>query len=105
MLRLEAAQREADEARGRLPDQDHNPKGGSPYKRKYGESDGTEQFHGSTEPDHEDRQRGIPAVLQRVAGGETGQSVGGGHGGNGGERSGAAVAGIGAGGDEQRGQD
>ena len=35
--RLEAAQREADEARGREPGQDRNPKGGRPYKRAYGE--------------------------------------------------------------------
>ena len=35
--RLEAAQREADDARGRKPGQDRNPKGGRPYKRAYGE--------------------------------------------------------------------
>ena len=35
--RLEAAQREADDARGRKPGQDRNPKGGRPYKRDYGE--------------------------------------------------------------------
>ena len=35
--RLEAAQREADDARGRKPGQDRNPKGGRPYKRTYGE--------------------------------------------------------------------
>ena len=35
--RLEAAQREADAARGREPGQDRNPKGGRPYKRAYGE--------------------------------------------------------------------
>ena len=35
--RLEAAQREADDARGREPGQDRNPKGGRPYKRAYGE--------------------------------------------------------------------
>ena len=35
--RLEAAQRESDEARGRKPGQDRNPKGGQPYKRAYGE--------------------------------------------------------------------
>ena len=35
--RLEAAQRAADDAGGRQPDQDRNPKGGQPYKRAYGE--------------------------------------------------------------------
>ena len=35
--RLEAAQPEADEARGRQSGQDRNPKGGRPYKRAYGE--------------------------------------------------------------------
>ena len=35
--RLEARQREADEARGRKPGQKRNPKGGPPYKREYGE--------------------------------------------------------------------
>ena len=37
--RLEAAQREADDARGRKPGQDRNRKGGRPYKRDYGEPD------------------------------------------------------------------
>ena len=37
--RLEAAQREADDARGREPGQGRNPKGGRPYKRDYGEPD------------------------------------------------------------------
>ena len=37
--RLEAAQREADDARGREPGQDRNRKGGRPYKRDYGEPD------------------------------------------------------------------
>ena len=36
-VRLEAAQREADDARGRKPGQDRNPKGGRSYKRAYGE--------------------------------------------------------------------
>ena len=36
---LEAAQRGADDARGRQPGQDRNPKGGPPYKRSYGEPD------------------------------------------------------------------
>ena len=35
--RLEAAQRAADDERGRKPGQDSNPKGGKPYKRAYGE--------------------------------------------------------------------
>ena len=35
--RLEAAQRAADDARGRKPGEDRNPKGGQPYKRAYGE--------------------------------------------------------------------
>ena len=35
--RLEAAQRAADQARGRKPGQDRNPKGGRRYKRAYGE--------------------------------------------------------------------
>ena len=37
--RLEAAQRAADDARGRQPGQARNPKGGRPYKRAYGEPD------------------------------------------------------------------
>ena len=37
--RLEAAQRAADDARGRQPGQDRNSKGGPPYKRAYGEPD------------------------------------------------------------------
>ena len=37
--RLEAEQRAADDARGRKPGQDRNPKGGPPYKRAYGEPD------------------------------------------------------------------
>ena len=37
--RLEAAQRAADDARGRQPGQTRNPKGGRPYKRAYGEPD------------------------------------------------------------------
>ena len=36
---LEAKQRAADDARGRQPGQDRNPKGGRPYKRAYGEPD------------------------------------------------------------------
>ena len=41
--RLEARQREADEARGRKPGQKRNPKGGRAYKREYGEPDGKAQ--------------------------------------------------------------
>ena len=37
--RLEAAQRAADDTRGRQPGQDRNPKGGRPYQRAYGEPD------------------------------------------------------------------
>ena len=37
--RLEAAQRAADDTRGRPPGQDRNPKGGRPYQRAYGEPD------------------------------------------------------------------
>ena len=37
--RLEAGQRAKDDARGRKPGQDRNPKGGTPYKRSYGEPD------------------------------------------------------------------
>ena len=37
--RLEAAQRRADDERGRQPGQDRPAKGGSPYKRTYGEPD------------------------------------------------------------------
>ena len=41
--RLEARQREADDARGRKPGMKRNPKGGRPYKREYGEPDETAQ--------------------------------------------------------------
>ena len=41
--RLEAQQRAADDARGRQPDQDRNPKGGQPYTRSYGEPDAKAQ--------------------------------------------------------------
>ncbi len=37
--RLEARQRESDDARGREPGSRRNPKGGRPYKREYGEPD------------------------------------------------------------------
>ena len=74
--RLEAAQRGRDAERGREPGQDRNPSGaGGTYKRAYGEPapKAPEQFHGrSREPDHEDQQRGIPAVLQRADGGRWG---------------------------------
>ena len=48
--RLEAAQREADDARGRSPGQPRNPKGGQPYKRAYGEPEHKAQSH-FTDPD------------------------------------------------------
>ena len=41
--RLEARQREADDARGRKLGQKRNPKGDRPYKREYGEPDGKAQ--------------------------------------------------------------
>ena len=47
--RLEARQREADDARERKPGQQRNPKGGRPYKREYGEPDGKAQDN-STDP-------------------------------------------------------
>ena len=46
--RLEAAQREADDARGRRPEWERNPKGGQPYKRAYGEPEDKSNF---TDPD------------------------------------------------------
>ena len=48
--RLEAAQREADDARGRRPEWEHHPKGGKPYKRAYGEPDEKAQSN-FTDPD------------------------------------------------------
>ena len=48
--RLEAAQREADDARGRRPVWERNPKGGQPYKRAYGEPDDKAQSN-FTAPD------------------------------------------------------
>ena len=48
--RLEAAQREADDARGRRPEWERNPKGGKPYKRAYGEPDEKAQSN-FTDPD------------------------------------------------------
>ena len=48
--RLEAAARAADDARGRQPGQDRNPKGGRPYKRAYGEPDEKAQSN-FTDPD------------------------------------------------------
>ncbi len=40
---LEALQKEADDARGRKPDQKRNPKGGRPYRNEYGEPDASAQ--------------------------------------------------------------
>ena len=48
--RLEAAQREADDARGRQPEWERNPKGGQPYKRAYGEPEDKAQSN-FTDPD------------------------------------------------------
>ena len=48
--RLEAAARAADDAGGRQPGQDRNPKGGRPYKRAYGEPEQTAQSN-FTDPD------------------------------------------------------
>ena len=48
--RLEAAQREADDTRGRRPGWERNPKGGQPYKRACGEPDEKAQSH-FTDPD------------------------------------------------------
>ena len=69
--RLEARQREADDARGRKPGQKRNPKGGRPYKaRSQGAGrEGARQLHGPGEPDHEDLPGGLPAMLQRPGGG------------------------------------
>ena len=41
--RLEARQREVDDARGRKPGVKRNPRGGRPYQREYGEPDATAQ--------------------------------------------------------------
>ena len=41
--RLEARQREADDARGRKPDSKRNPRGGRPYQREYGEPEASAQ--------------------------------------------------------------
>ena len=48
--RLEAAQREADDARGRRPEWERHPKGGQPYKRAYGEPEDKAQSN-FTDPD------------------------------------------------------
>ena len=69
--RLEAAARAADDAGGRQPGQDRNPKGGRALQAGLWRAgaDGTEQLHGPGQRDHADEQRGIPAVLQRAGGG------------------------------------
>ena len=61
--RLEAAQRAADDERGRKPGQDSNPKGGRPYKRDYGEPEQKAQsnFTDPESPDHEDQHGGVSA--------------------------------------------
>ena len=43
--RLEARQRQADDASGRKPGMTRNPKGGQPYKRDYGEPESKAQEH------------------------------------------------------------
>ncbi len=48
--RLEAAQRQADDARGRGPEWERNPKGGKRYKRAYGEP-GEKAQSNFTDPD------------------------------------------------------
>ena len=48
--RLEARQREADDARGRKPGEKRNPKGGPPYAREHGEPREKEQ-HNFTDPE------------------------------------------------------
>ena len=48
--RLEAAQREADDARGRRPEWKRNPRGGQPYKRACGEPEDKAQSN-FTDPD------------------------------------------------------
>ena len=45
-----AAQREADDARGRRPEWERHPKGGQPYKRAYGEPEDKAQ-NNFTDPD------------------------------------------------------
>ena len=104
--RLEAAQRAADDERGREPGQERNPKGGKPYKRAYGEVEekGAKQLHRSGEPDHEDQHGGVPAVLQRAGGGGRRAPDHCGHRGNGeGERSRADDGVVGGGGGDLRG--
>ena len=69
--RLEAAARAADDARGRQPGQDRNPKGGPPYKRAYGEPDGKAQSNftdpkGPAGPTTTRRQRWMPGDRERV---------------------------------------
>ena len=70
--RLEAAQRGRDDERGREPGQDRNPRGALQAGPRRARAEGAEQFHRSREPDHEDQQRGVPAVLQRADGGRWG---------------------------------
>ena len=69
--RLEAAQRRADDERGREPGQDRSPKNGQPYKRGYGEPDPKAQSN-FTDPQSrimKDEHGGFPAELQRTDGG------------------------------------
>ena len=69
--RLGARQRATDDAKCRKPGQDRNPRGGSRYKRPYGEPEATAQEN-FTDPESRimtDKRRGLPAVLQCAAGG------------------------------------
>ena len=56
--RLEAKQRAADDARGRKPDQDRNPKGRPAVQAGVWRAgrEGAEQLHGPGKRDHEDEQ-------------------------------------------------
>ena len=65
--RLEAQQRAADDARGRQPDQDRNPKGGPPYTRSYGEPDAKAQSN-FTDPEKYPATSRMAEKLSRPAG-------------------------------------
>ena len=71
--RLEAAQRARDDEHGRERAGPQSPGRAALQARlRRARAEGAEQFHRSREPDHEDQQRGIPAVLQRADGGRWG---------------------------------
>ena len=63
MGRLEAEQRGADDARGREPGRERDPKGGRPYKRAYGEPDGKAQRN-FTDPDGAIMRTGLEGFRQ-----------------------------------------